>query len=215
MLDMVKTNQIPGEDILFVIEQTSESLSATARLLDNLLLWAKSQMETVEPNPVFFDIQVTVDGIVSLLKQRADEKKIALLQTGNLHPLKVHADKTMIEMVIRNLAENALKFSRAGDTVTISVTPQNNDILVSVKDTGIGIPAEAKAKIFDKSTSYTTYGTKSEKGSGLGLLLCQELIELHKGSIGFESTPGAGSNFYFTLPLPPVTPVTTLTSSTA
>jgi len=158
-------------------------------------------METVEPNKVFFNIQVTIDEIISLLKQRADEKKITLLQTGSTNHLEVYADKTMIEMVIRNLAENALKFSSAGDTVTISVAQQNNNILVSVKDTGIGIPAEAKSKIFDKSTLYTTYGTKSEKGSGLGLVLCQELVELHNGSIGFESTPGAGSNFYFTLPL--------------
>lgn len=200
MLGLLKTNQVPQSQIPFVIEKTSESLSATAHFLDNLLFWAKSQMETVEPNPVFFDIQGIITEIINLLTQRAEEKKINLLQTGDKDYLEIYADKTMIEIVIRNLTENALKFSRAGDTVTISVTRQSNNVLVSVTDTGVGIPAEAKSKVLDKSSLYTTFGTKKEKGSGLGLLLCQELVELHKGSLNFESTPGKGSKFYFTLP---------------
>jgi signal transduction histidine kinase len=115
-------------------------------------------------------------------------------------PGTVYGDETMIDIVIRNLVENAVKFSKAGDTVTVSAQNKDAVTVITVKDNGKGIPEEAQAKIFDKFSSYTTYGTASEKGSGLGLLLCKELVEKNNGTIWFESKAGIGSSFYFSLP---------------
>jgi signal transduction histidine kinase len=119
------------------------------------------------------------------------------------------ADAAMTDMVIRNLTENALKFSRAGDTVTITAARKtapgtqrgHEQLSITVSDTGQGIPPENQQKIFS-SISYTTTGTSREKGSGLGLSLCKELVEKNGGHISFVSEPGKGTAFTFTLPVP-------------
>jgi len=105
----------------------------------------------------------------------------------------------MIEIVIQNLLTNAVKFSNAGDIITISNHISNGSSVISVSDTGVGISEENIEKLF-KSNSFTTTGTKNEKGTGLGLSICKELVELNKGKIWVESTQGVGSTFYVQLP---------------
>jgi signal transduction histidine kinase len=112
-----------------------------------------------------------------------------------------YADQAMVDIITRNLIENAVKFSKAGNLVAVSAEKTTDHILIAVKDEGTGILPEARSKIFNKFSSYTTFGTAKEKGSGLGLLLCKELVEKNNGTIWFESTPEKGSTFYFTLPL--------------
>ena len=107
---------------------------------------------------------------------------------------------TIKRIILRNLISNAIKFSHPGGEIFVSAEQNPNEILVSVKDGGVGITREDMTKLFRIDTNHTTLGTNREKGTGLGLLLCKEFIEKHGGKIWVESEEGKGSTFYFTLP---------------
>jgi signal transduction histidine kinase len=200
MIDMIKEDGLTEEEGKYWIEKISDTLTITAHLVENLLYWAKSQMDGIQANPADFNVQKVIEQNITLLKERAAEKKVLVTGVEGTTPGTVYGDETMIDIVIRNLVENAVKFSKAGDTVTVSAQNKDAVTVITVKDNGKGIPEEAQAKIFDKFSLYTTYGTASEKGSGLGLLLCKELVEKNNGTIWFESKAGIGSSFYFSLP---------------
>ncbi|WP_170227844.1 tetratricopeptide repeat-containing sensor histidine kinase [Mucilaginibacter frigoritolerans] len=200
MMDVVKEKDLSEEEREFWIEKISEHLTITSHLVENLLYWAKSQMDGIYTNPASFDVQKVIEQNIMLLKARAAAKKVMVTGTGITSSGTVYGDETMIDIVIRNLVENAVKFSKEGDIVTIGAEKKESSTVIMVKDNGKGIPEEAQAKIFDKLSSYTTFGTASEKGSGLGLLLCKELVEKNNGTLWFESKKDIGSSFYFTIP---------------
>jgi signal transduction histidine kinase len=110
------------------------------------------------------------------------------------------ADSNTINLVIRNLMTNAIKFTNDGGEVIIGAREKGFDWLVSVTDNGVGMNNEVLKMLFDKTAPYTTRGTANEKGTGLGLILCKEFIEKNGGKIWVESKEGKGSTFYFTLP---------------
>ncbi|MBB6002465.1 tetratricopeptide repeat-containing sensor histidine kinase [Arcicella rosea] len=201
MMDVLKTESMDEEEKGFFIENASQSLHVTANLLDNLLYWARSQMDGMQVNTIVFDIQQVIQQNIALIEARAIEKSIKVCKEEGKLPQMVSADQAMIDIVIRNLVENAVKFLKAGNTVRIATEEKENELTVSIKDDGQGISQEAQSKIFNKYTSYSSFGTAQEKGSGLGLLLCKELIEKNQGKIWFESKPNEGTTFYFTIPL--------------
>lgn len=201
MMDIVKEKSLSEEENDYWIEKIDETLIITSSLVENLLYWAKSQLDGIQPNPAGFDLRKLIDQNVMLLKQRAAEKKVVVTSEEIAEPVMVFGDETMIDIVIRNLLENAVKFSKAGDHVAVTAEKSEAFAILKIRDNGKGIPEEAQAKIFNKYTSYTTFGTASEKGSGLGLLLCKELVERNNGTIWFESKAGIGSTFYFTVPI--------------
>ncbi|QEC75623.1 tetratricopeptide repeat-containing sensor histidine kinase [Mucilaginibacter ginsenosidivorax] len=200
MMDVIKGDELSKEESKFWVGKVSDTLTITAHLVENLLYWSKSQMDGIQANPACFNVQSVIEQNVTLLKERAAEKEVKVTGVQLTRPETVYADEIMIDIVIRNLVENAVKFSKAGDTVTVSAEQKESVTIITVKDNGKGIPEEAQARIFDKFSSYTTYGTASEKGSGLGLLLCKELVERNNGTIWFESKAGVGSSFYFSIP---------------
>ncbi|TWI95335.1 signal transduction histidine kinase [Mucilaginibacter frigoritolerans] len=200
MMGMIKEKDLSEEERDFWIEKISEHLTITSHLVENLLYWAKSQMDGIHTNPANFDVQKVIEQNIRLLNARAAEKKVIVTGAEIIGSETVYGDETMIDIVIRNLVENAVKFSKEGDLVTIGAEKKELSTVITVKDNGKGIPEEAQAKIFDKLSSYTTFGTASEKGSGLGLLLCKELVEKNNGTLWFESKIGIGSSFYFTIP---------------
>ena len=110
-----------------------------------------------------------------------------------------YADRSMFEIVVQNLLANAIKFTKEGDTITVSNHISNGSCIISISDTGIGISKENLEKLF-KNASFTTMGTNNEKGTGLGLSICKELVELNHGKIWVESTLNVGSTFYVQLP---------------
>jgi signal transduction histidine kinase len=112
------------------------------------------------------------------------------------------ADSNTINLVLRNLITNAIKFTNDGGSVIIDAKEQEKDWLVSVHDNGIGISRDVQRILFDKTSPYTTRGTANEKGTGLGLILCKEFIEKNGGRIWVESKEGKGSTFWFTIPKP-------------
>jgi len=206
-VDLLKSSTLTEQQIRHFSTLMSNSLVSTSHLLDNLLFWAKSQMEGMRVNTKSFDLLPIIHQNKDLVQSRAEEKEVSLLTDETRRPVLVYADEVMVDMVIRNLVENAIKFSRRGDAVTISTYVEKDSVTIIVQDTGMGIQLEDQSKIFNRSVSHTTSGTSREKGSGLGLSLCKELVEKNGGRIWFESEPGKGTSFAFMLPGPPADPV--------
>jgi signal transduction histidine kinase len=198
-VDLLRNADLPPDKVRYFSSQMADSLKQTSNLLDNLLFWAKTQMEGLKADGRSFDLVPVLEQNSRLAMSRAEKKKITVLTAGTDVPVMVYADEVMIDMVIRNLVDNALKFSRENDTVSLSIafTPEN--VAITISDTGLGIPLENQHRIFT-SISYTTTGTSREKGSGLGLSLCKEMIDKNGGKIWFDSEPGKGTSFTFTLP---------------
>jgi signal transduction histidine kinase len=202
-VDLLKNSAITPAQISYFSGKMSESLESTYYLLENLLHWAKSQMDGMQANSRQLDLGAIIQRNKDLAQNRASAKEITLITEGVKPPPPLYADEVMIDMVIRNLVENALKFSRPGDTVTISAEGAGADTIITVRDTGVGIPPEAQAKLFTGGLSQTTLGTSKERGSGLGLALCKELVEKNGGTIRFTSEPGKGTSFIISLPAAP------------
>ena len=198
-VDLLKNQSLSPDQIRHFGVLMGDSLLDTASLLDNLLFWAKSQMNGLRVRAQGFDIVPVLKQNAALIASRALKKKILLSLELPSEPVTAFADQAMIDLVIRNLLDNALKFSGEGDTVRLSAVTAPEGVTVSISDTGKGIPAGDQSKIFN-SFSFTTAGTSQEKGSGLGLSLCKEMIEKNNGRIWFESTVGVGTTFTFLLP---------------
>jgi PAS domain S-box-containing protein len=169
------------------------------KLVTNLLKWASIQLGTIDFQPTKVELNNAINDNIHLLQSNAETKGVGLF--NEVEPgLFVKADENMLQSILQNLISNAIKFTRKGDTISISATPQNNTIEISVTDTGIGMSSEIQKTIFDINTKHTTKGTANETGTGLGLILCKEFVEKQGGNIWVESQPGKGSSFKFILP---------------
>ncbi|WP_338733161.1 tetratricopeptide repeat-containing sensor histidine kinase [Mangrovimonas cancribranchiae] len=196
-IDLLKDGSVTPEEFQSLIPELSENANNASLLLFNLLNWSKSQMQALEPNPSLFDIQEVFEEKVHLLEHKLEKKNIRL-QDKTLKDF-VYADRSMVEIIIQNLLTNAIKFSKAGDIITISNHISAGKSIISISDTGVGISKENQDKLF-KNTSFTTIGTQNEKGTGLGLTICKDLVELNHGKIWVESDLNIGSTFYIELP---------------
>lgn len=196
-LDLLKEDSISKEEFNELIPELSENANNASLLLYNLLNWSKSQMQNLEPKPELFNVQEVFQTKISLIEQKSEQKRLAVIDESQRDY--VYADRSMIEIVIQNLLTNAVKFSRVGDVITVTSQDFGDKIRLSVEDTGVGISKENIDKLF-KNDAFTTIGTKNEKGTGLGLTICKELVELNNGKIWVESTPNVGSKFFVELP---------------
>ena len=177
----------------------NKSSHQAMNLLSNLMTWSRSQTGRMEFNPEFVDIVLLVNSSIELLKVSAVQKSITI-KYNQPHNLIVFADKAMLETVLRNLLSNAIKFTNREGEVIITTEQKQNECLVSVSDSGIGIKKSNVKNLFKIGRGYSSKGTENEKGTGLGLILCKDFIEKHQGKIWVESEPGVGSKFYFSLP---------------
>jgi len=177
------------------------SVSNVSKLLENLLEWASLQTNRLNFNPQDFSINELIEENNTVLNQIAEKKQIQLKQLSKGETI-VHADRNMVSTVLRNLINNALKFTEKGGEVTIEHEPvMDGKLKVTVSDTGRGIAASVLSKLFNVSEKHSTKGAAQEEGTGLGLVLCKEFIEKHGGALTVESTEGKGSAFSFTLPI--------------
>lgn len=144
-----------------------------------------------------FAFQEIFHSKIALVEQKVEQKRIVVIDESQREF--VYADKSMVEIIVQNLITNAVKFSRVGDIITISNKEHNGNSLICVEDTGVGISQENLNKLF-QNNNFTTIGTKNEKGTGLGLTICKELVELNHGRIWVESTQNVGTKFYVELP---------------
>lgn len=196
LMDVNETSKI---ELIEYLGKIRVGLDNTNELLEDLLSWAASQFGSVIFNPVCIeDLKGQVHTGITRLIPIAEAKGIKLTQEID-RGITLIADKDMLDAIIRNIVSNAIKFTGRGGLVEIRAKSRKDDVIFSVTDTGIGISPAIVNVLFEKSFNYTIYGTSGEKGTGLGLDLCREFVEKHKGKIWVDSTVGKGSAFYFTI----------------
>jgi signal transduction histidine kinase len=194
------TDSLSKEEIQMLAKDLDKTLKNLFALLENLLEWSRSQTGNIEFTPEHFDMATVLEGNKELLQAQAQSKKISLIR-GDTGEVPVSAHKNSINTVVRNLISNAIKFTPEGGTITLGLRlSQNNEVVVSVADTGVGMSGDILKKLFRIDTKHSTKGTANEKGTGLGLILCKEFVEKNGGRLWVESEVGKGSVFYFTVP---------------
>lgn len=187
------------EEIFEFLKLVKQRTDSTQELLEDLLAWANNQFHEVTANLEKLKLTDIVRLVFNSVRSNAENKGIALVsQVPDM--VYVHADKNMAKTILRNLVMNSIKFSDTGGEVTVQAKETGDHVYISVVDEGVGMEEEVLEKVLNKKSTYTTPGTNGEKGSGLGLDLCIDFVEMHGGSIGAESEPGKGSTFTLTLP---------------
>lgn len=183
-------------------EQLQVAVDNTIKMADNLLTWASIQMKDVDTHPDQFYVGDTISTVLEVYKDVAEKKGIVvdcLLDDT----LTVYADKNQIAFAIRNLVNNAIKFTPVGGEIKLTTIALPAEVQISVADNGIGIPESIKEKLFSIGRSKSINGTSGEKGTGLGLMLSHEFIKLNNGTIRMESEEGKGTTFTISLPREP------------
>lgn len=201
VLTMFNDNEITCDEFSTFAPKFKTDVDAISFTLNNLLSWGRTQMTGSKKEPTTFDICDLAQENIRFLHEISENKSISV--TNNiLKNSTVWADRNQIDVVIRNLLSNALKFTNKKGAITLNAVEKNNIVKISVTDNGIGISPEVISKIFDSQETnlISTYGTENEKGTGLGLSLCKEMVENNGGEIWVESKINKGSTFYFTLP---------------
>lgn len=193
-------DQLKKEDIqpqLLALYQSSES---QVSLLNNLLNWAHTQTGHIKYNPVYFDLHTVIQKNIELFQTTAKNKHLTFKVSGEPEST-VFSDKQSIDTVLRNLVSNAIKFSHTGSVIEIATGQnENGTITCSVRDEGIGMSKEKIKRLFDAGKREFSIGTGGEQGSGLGLILCKEMVEKNGGELFIESKENAGTLVSFTLP---------------
>jgi len=201
MAEQDELDENTKRDLLKSVQTSSNQLYV---LLENLLKWALSQSGALNSVPSEIDFKSTYDVVLQRFETSARLKDIQL-EDNLAAGIAVVADQQLTDTVLRNLVSNAIKFTHHGGKVSVQSEVVNRKgksfCKVSVADTGVGIAPDALASLFVTGNTKFSNGTANEKGSGLGLLLCKEFVEIQGGEIWAESTPGEGSVFSFTLPL--------------
>jgi two-component system, sensor histidine kinase and response regulator len=194
----IDEHNLPPREIKSMIPDVMHDLNYTTELMDNLLVWAKSQMQVDNLKPKLLAIGEMTDKALQLLRLQAKAKKIYI---QNKVGTEVYAlgDRDMISLVLRNLLSNAIKFTPHEGQVTVGSREMPSHVEVFVQDTGTGMTPETLQRIF-ANEYYSTKGTSNESGTGLGLMLCREFLDRNGGRINIESSVGNGSTFTFTLP---------------
>lgn len=182
------------------IQMANNSASTTLRLLENLLSWTSLQNTEKNFNPVKIDLHEIVLNEFENVSPSATQKLITLSQT--IKPkLYATADLQMVKTILRNLINNAIKYSYLGGEIIINAVGKDKFIEINIIDKGVGISQNAQKILFQRNELHSTRGTKNEYGTGLGLTICKEFVEMHEGIIWIESESGNGSKISFTLPL--------------
>jgi two-component system, sensor histidine kinase and response regulator len=200
LLDLFSKNLLTQEEFIKHSDKLKANVNVTQRTLENLLNWSMSQMEGIRTRPTIIDIKSTVDEAARLLHDIANRKEVHI--KNNIEDTKlVYADPDQVQVVLRNLIHNGIKFSKSGTTVYVSAKVIDKDCHIIVKDEGIGMTASEIERLELTKDHFTKIGTLQEKGTGLGFLLCREFVEHNGGQIFVKSESGAGTEITFTLPL--------------
>ncbi|MCB1178721.1 MAG: HAMP domain-containing histidine kinase, partial [Leptospiraceae bacterium] len=170
-------------------------------LLINLLEWARIQTNSIQIKKTNFNLSETINYNIELLSSNSEEKNLKIEISCPENIPMIFADKNILSTVIRNLLSNGIKFSNKDGFISINSYIKDGMCFISIKDSGIGISNSDQKKLFKLEENFSTPGTGKEKGTGLGLVLCKELIELHGGKISIDSEIGKGTKVSFWIPL--------------
>lgn len=201
LFELLEAGEVSEAEMRGLIVELRKHTSASLELLKALFEWGKAQLQGIKVNPVNFNANPVIDRCIQLLSQQAAQKNIHI---NNQLPddLAIHADADHFEFVIRNLLSNAIKFSYKGGAIDLAaqLPAGQQEVVFLVRDNGVGI-SQSQQAIFQTSNLKVSFGTKQEKGSGLGLLLAKDFIKANHGRIWLESNEGKGATFYVALPL--------------
>ena len=197
---MTSDTELEPEVQASFLDELKDMSKNTFYLLENLLNWSRAQRSDIICEPKKIIINDIINQNISLLGTTAAQKFIDIRFDETVN-YEAYADYDMINLVVRNLVTNAIKFTGNGGLITISILLKDRFIEVTVSDNGVGISDDSADKLFIDNYFHSTYGTNREKGSGLGLALCKNFVERNGGTIRVESVLGEGSKFIFTVPL--------------
>ncbi|WP_297692075.1 tetratricopeptide repeat-containing sensor histidine kinase, partial [uncultured Eudoraea sp.] len=199
LLRLYSDGDMETEEFIEFVPKLREDVDHISFTLNNLLSWGHTQMNGAVTKPSIMALESLVSENIKLLSEIAKKKSIKIVSELAENTL-TWSDSNQIDIVVRNLISNALKFTPQNGMITISARESDKLWEVSIRDTGVGMDKITVKNLFEKNSNITTYGTNNEKGTGLGLSLCKEMVEKNGGSIWVESTLRKGSCFYFTLP---------------
>jgi len=192
--------KIPDSNIKHLIKMLQGTTDEAYLLLENLLLWSNSRNGLLQPSMQEFSFSEAAKEVIALQGYIAEAKGVTIFNRIKA-PFVVHADVNMMKAVLRNLLSNAIKFSYTGGKIDVDCEENNGFVIVSVRDYGQGISKEHQRGLLEEGSHFISYGTRKEKGSGLGLQLCKDFVNMHHGKLWFKSDEGAGATFYFSIPV--------------
>lgn len=199
ILKLFTDGEIGKNEFISFIPKLKSDVENISFALNNLLSWGQTQLNGVVTKPKRVSLDKIVGGNISLLSEVAAGKSIKIINQLPENPL-IWADQNQIDIVVRNLLSNAIKFTPEDGLITIEAEEKRDVWQIMIRDTGIGMNKEIQKKVFAGTNNITTYGTNNERGTGLGLSLCKEMIIKNNGEIWVESVLRKGSSFYFTVP---------------
>jgi signal transduction histidine kinase len=191
-------DSLTKEEILTMGAQLKESVDNTIKMADNLIVWARQQMREVEYHETVLDATEIFENIRTVYQPVAEKKQVRLQITAP-PALPLRADRDQVEFMVRNLVNNAIKFTSAGGVVTVTGRQREQHVEIIVTDTGTGMSQTQLQHLFTVGRKKSRPGTAGEKGTGLGLLLCKEFVTLNGGNLEVDSEEGKGSRFTITL----------------
>ncbi len=183
-----------------IIIRMGSSIENVYKLFEDLLSWAKTQQSAIKPVKENLNAAELIYTSVKPYELRAKEKNVNILVNTDEN-ISFYADRFMLETIIGNFVDNAIKFSKENSNVEVAAYNEDNNFVISIKDFGIGIPDEKIEKLFMLGENISSQGTQNEKGSGLGLIICKEFLKLNNGEIFVESKVNEGTKFSIKLPL--------------
>lgn len=194
------SEEFSREELINNFKNFESSFDRIYRLVDNMLYWSSIHLQQNNIAAEYCSLKELVEENIQIVEQRLKDKSLSLNIDINDSDF-FYADHNMINLVFRNLLYNSIKFTPQGGHIHIYAESTSSKVALFVKDNGIGISTDNQNKILNPKTKFTTTGTEGESGTGLGLNLCNEMIQRNKGSFGFHSAENQGSCFYFTLPV--------------
>jgi signal transduction histidine kinase/predicted negative regulator of RcsB-dependent stress response len=199
MLKLFTDGEISTKEFVSFIPKLKTDVDNISFTLNNLLSWGMNQLNGVVTKPKRVSLSNLVNGNIQLLSEIANSKSIKIINQLPENP-RISADSHQMDIVVRNILSNAIKFTPENGLITIGAVEKAGMWQVSIRDTGVGMTAEMQRSIFKDSSNITTYGTNNEKGTGLGLSLCKEMVHKNNGEIWVDSVARKGTTFYFTVP---------------
>ncbi|HEY9003029.1 MAG TPA: tetratricopeptide repeat-containing sensor histidine kinase [Mucilaginibacter sp.] len=200
MVEMFEADYLSADEIHWLMKDINPLVKGAELTLSNLMEWAGSQIKGQSINSTRLDIFLLGVEMEQTFNHALQRKNIEFLNQATAGQ-SVMADENHIKVVLRNLISNAIKFTDAKGTIKLNSTYKENKVIISVQDTGKGMTTDEVNKLFYPQTHFSQPGTLGENGTGIGLLLCKELVELNGGKMWINSKPGKGSTFFFSLPL--------------
>lgn len=187
------------EEIETMGGQLKESVGNTLKMTENLIAWARSQMREEQTNPEMITLKTSVAETIKVFSEQAAKKGVSIEQE-EMGETQVFVDRNHLSLILRNLVNNAIKYTQAGDKISARAVQNNGHTRIEIEDTGLGMDDIVKENLFSLEGSISTEGTFGERGTGLGLIMCKDYVERNGGSLLVQSEKNKGTSFVILLP---------------